>query len=170
MLSQHGSARPTDDQLSVIDSLCALPFPEQEGKPGRDGRWSGPGYHLVVLRESQDFWDDRSEEVVEAAERELEADLAVLAATLTDRWGSPQTVALWPYLGFDTDDTYDTDDPGPGSVAPEPFLFLSGVAGDMHLWRLPDSGRWLALTIGQADPEWPFQLLAAVGETSALRP
>ncbi|MBO8185114.1 hypothetical protein [Streptomyces spirodelae] len=165
MLSQHESASPTDDQLSTIDSLCTLPFPEQEGKSGKDGRWSGPGYHMAVLRESQDFWDDRSEEVVEAAERELEADLAVLAATLTDRWGSPQVVDLWPYLGFDTEATHDPD-----SVTPEPLLFLSGVAGDMRMWRLPDSGRWIALTIGQADPEWPFQLLAAVGETSALRP
>jgi hypothetical protein len=36
-----------------------------------------------------------------------------------------------------------------------------------HVWPLP-SGRWLALAIGQADPEWPFELLAAVGEASSL--
>ncbi|MGW2931042.1 hypothetical protein ACWDA7_04050 [Streptomyces sp. NPDC001156] len=113
-----------------------------------------------MLRESQDFRDDRSEEIVESAERELEADLAVLAATLTGRWGSPELVALSPYLELDT--------PDPGFTTPKPLDFLSGVAVNMHMWRLPDSGRRLALAIGQADPEWPFQLLAAVGEASSL--
>ncbi|MEV7388330.1 MULTISPECIES: hypothetical protein [unclassified Streptomyces] len=161
MPSQHQSAVSISDQLSIVDSLSALPFPKQEGRPGKDRRWGGPEYHLAVLRESQDFWDDRSEDVVEAAQRELEADLAVLVATLTSRWGSPEMVALWPYLGLDTTEA--------DFVAPQPLGFLSSVAVSMHMWRLPNSERWIALAIGQADPEWPFQLLVAVGEASALR-
>ncbi|MFD3698845.1 hypothetical protein ACFWUZ_22315 [Streptomyces sp. NPDC058646] len=113
-----------------------------------------------MLRESQDFWEDRSEEVVEAAERELEADLAALAEILTSRWGHPETVELWPYLG--------SEGPDPQHSAPEPLLFLCNVAGNMQVWRPPDSDRWLALAIGQADPEFPLQLLAAVGVASAL--
>jgi hypothetical protein len=143
-----------EQQLSVIDGLTARPFPDEQGRPGASGRWSGPGFHLAVLRESQDFWEDRSTEVVEAAEEDLEADCAALSAVLTERWGAPETVDLWPYL--DADRTR------------EPLGFLCGVAADMRMWRLPGGQRWLALTVGQADPEWQFQLLAAVGETSAL--
>ncbi|MFD5437343.1 hypothetical protein ACFWJ4_34995 [Kitasatospora sp. NPDC127067] len=34
--------------------------------------------------------------------------------------------------------------------------------------QLPSSCRWLALAIGQADRELPFELLAAIGEASSL--
>lgn len=160
MPSQHQGPVSAGDQLSIIDSLVTRPFPEREEKPGREGRWGGPGYHVAVLRESRDFWEDRSQEVVEAAERELEEDLAEAARTLTGRWGSPDIVDLWPYLGFDRPDR--------DLAAPQPLLFLSCVASTMQVWRPADSGRWLALAVGQADPEWPFQLLAAVGEASSL--
>ncbi|MFF2040937.1 hypothetical protein ACFVVX_10950 [Kitasatospora sp. NPDC058170] len=161
MASRHRSTEFTESQLSVIDELSVLPFPEQEGRPGTDGGWSGPGYHVAVLRESQDFWNDRGEEIVEAAEQELEADLDALAAVLTARWGAPTTVDLGPYLGF--------DDPDPEFTAPEPLGFLCNVAaGSMQLWQPPSGGRWLALAIGQADRELPFELLAAIGEASSL--
>ncbi|MFF3071930.1 hypothetical protein ACFVSN_00810 [Kitasatospora sp. NPDC057904] len=160
MASQHRSTGFTEAQLSIIDELSALPFPEQEGKPEKGDGWSGPGFHVAVLRESRDFWDDRSEEVVEAAEKELEADLDALAAALTARWGSPATVDLWPYLGF--------DHPDPEFVAPEPLGFLCNLAGSMQLWQPPSSDRWLALAIGQGDRELPFQLLAAIGGASSL--
>ncbi|CAL9611112.1 hypothetical protein [Streptomyces sp. enrichment culture] len=160
MPPQHQSAGHTDEQLSIIDNLSSLPFPEVEGRPGPDGQWSGPGFHLAVLRESRDFWEDRSPEIVEAAEQELEADLAALAVILTQRWGAPEAVDLWPYLGL--------DDPDPDVTAREPLSFLCSVAGSMQMWRLPNSERWIGLAIGQADPEWQFQLLAAVGEASSL--
>ncbi|MEV0537669.1 hypothetical protein [Kitasatospora sp. NPDC050463] len=160
MASQHRSTGFTEAQLSIIDELSALPFPEQDGKPGIGGGWGGPGHHVAVLRESQDFWDDRSEEIVEAAEKELELDLEALAVVLTARWGSPTTVDLWPYLGF--------DNPDPEFMTPEPLGFLCNVAGSMRLWQPPSSGRWLALAIGQADRELPFQLLTAIGEASSL--
>ncbi|MEU9992478.1 hypothetical protein AB0E10_37895 [Streptomyces sp. NPDC048045] len=160
MANQHRSTDFTEAQLSIIDELSALPFPEQEGRPGTGGGWSGPGYHVAVLRESQDFWDDRCEEIVEAAEKELEADLDALAAVLTARWGVPTTVDLWPYLGF--------DNPDPEIMAPEPLGFLSNVAGSMQMWQPSSCGRWLALAIGQADRELPFELLAAIGEASSL--
>ncbi|MET9697832.1 hypothetical protein ABZY31_13025 [Streptomyces sp. NPDC006529] len=160
MASQQRSTGFTEAQLSIIDELTALPFPEEEGKPGTDGGWGGPGYHVAVLRESRDFWDDRSEEVVEAAEKELEDALVALTVALTALWGGPTMVDLWPYLGF--------DHPDPEFVAPEPLGFLCTVAGSMRLWQPPSCGRWLALAIGQADPELPFQLLAAVGESSSL--
>ncbi|MET8646736.1 hypothetical protein [Streptomyces sp. NPDC004675] len=86
MPTQYQPASPTDDLLSIIDRLSSLSFPESEVKPSTRGEWGGPGYHLAVLRESQDFWDDRSEDIVEAAEREMEADFASLAGALTGCW------------------------------------------------------------------------------------
>ncbi|MFE2876364.1 hypothetical protein ACFXG6_20130 [Streptomyces roseus] len=160
-MAQHSSLPgATDTHLAAVDDLLARPFPAQELRWEAHGTWGGPGYHLSVLRESQDFWEDRDEEIVEAATRELEADLAVLAAGLTVRWGNPETVDLEQYLGY--------DDLDPQHAVPEPLLFLSTVASTMQVWRPPDSDRWLALTIGQADPEFPLQLIAALGLTTAL--
>ncbi|MFF0392832.1 hypothetical protein ACFYS8_29630 [Kitasatospora sp. NPDC004615] len=156
MASQHRPTGFTEAQLSLIDELSARPFPEHEERPGTAGGWGGPGYRVAVLRESRDFWEDRSAETVDAAEEELAADLDALATVLTARWGSPRTVELWPYLGF--------DHPDPEFVAPEPLGFLSNVAASMRLWQPPSSGRWLALAIGQADRELPFELIAAFGE------
>ncbi|MCX4825391.1 hypothetical protein OG883_37180 [Streptomyces sp. NBC_01142] len=149
--------RSTEDHLSVIDSLTALPFPDAERRL-RNGDWSGPGYHFVTLLRSQDFWDDRSEETVEAAETAVEAERAAVAAELTGRWGEQETVGLWPYLAVD-----DRDHETPG-----PLGLLSNLAGSMQVWRPVPGDRWLALAVGQADPEWPLQLLAAVGEASSL--
>lgn len=165
MPPEHQSSGPTDDlihgQLSTIDSLSALPFPDEKGRPGPGGgEWSGPGFHLAVLQESRDFWEDRSTEIVAPAEQEIEANLAALAVILTDRWGAPKAVNLWPYLGL--------DEPNAEVKAREPLNFLCGVAADMRLWRLPSSQRWVSLAIGQADAEWPIQLLVAVGEVSSL--
>ncbi|MCM2416095.1 hypothetical protein [Streptomyces sp. RKAG290] len=140
--------------------MTALPFPEEKQRAGQGSSWGGPGYHLAVLRESQDFWEDRDEEIVAAAEQELEDDLDALAAALAGRWGHPQTVDLSPYLGLDHHI--------PDFVATEPLAFMSGLAGSMQVWQLPQSSRWLALTIGQADPEFPLQLLAAVGTESLI--
>ncbi|MER6695339.1 hypothetical protein [Streptomyces minutiscleroticus] len=112
-----------------------------------------------MLRRSQDFRDGRGPEVVEAAERQLEADLTALAGVLTGRWGAPVTVDLWPYL--------EADRPDRESGVPEPPAFLCTVAGGMQVWRPPSSGR-PALAIGQADREFPLEPLLAVGDASSL--
>ncbi|WP_405797645.1 hypothetical protein [Streptomyces sp. NBC_01506] len=161
-------ARSTRDQLAMIDSLSARPFPERVEKGAGGGRWSGPGHHVVVLRESRDFWEERGEEIVAEAEREIEADHDALAAILTGRWGEPRTVDLSPYLSVGNPDADPDADPDPGFVAPEPMGFLCMLAGSMRVWRPAPAGRWIALAVGQADPEWPIQLLAAFGEASAL--
>jgi hypothetical protein len=119
MPPQDPSAESTAEQLSIIDSLSALPFPDEERR-GTGRGWSGPGFHLVILRESQDFWEDRSTEAVEAAERELEANVAALTELLAGRWGAPEAVDLGPYLGF--------DNVGPGVGAREHYLGLIAIA------------------------------------------
>ncbi|MFG2340574.1 hypothetical protein [Streptomyces yangpuensis] len=159
---QHRSSDHVSEQLSIIDGLSLRSFPEEEGRPGASGRWSGPGFHLAVLRESQDFWEDRSIEIVEAAERELEADLSALSDVLTARWGVPEKVELWPSTGVDDPDH-------PNTPPREPLGFLRGVAGSMQVWWLPNSDRWVGLAIGQADPEWQFELLAGIGDATSLQ-
>jgi hypothetical protein len=148
------------EQVSIIDSLSELPFPEKEGRSVTDGQWGGPGFRLAVLRESRDFWEDRSTEIVEAAERELESDLTALTVILSGRWGAPEEIDLRPYLGL--------DDTGSEAKDSEPLGFLCGVAGSVQVWRMPHSQRWIGLAIGQTDPEWPLQLLAAIGDVSLL--
>ncbi|GAT70294.1 hypothetical protein PS9374_05976 [Planomonospora sphaerica] len=138
----------TEDQGAIIENLLSLPFPQEHARAGN--RSSGPGYHVRVLQASQDFWDDRVEETVEAAEEEIDTAYRELVAALTARWGSPETVDLEPYLW--------AEDP-----TPEPIDELCQLSGQMLVWRRPEAGRWVALAIGQADREFPIELLAAVG-------
>ncbi|GAA2959460.1 hypothetical protein GCM10010518_52710 [Kitasatospora cinereorecta] len=151
----------TEDRLARIEHLLTLPFPAGEESEDSGVRSSGPGHHLLILRASQDFWDDRSPERVEPAEQETEDEFGALATALTERWGEPGTVDLRPYLRE-------------GAPAPEPMGRLCNLAGGMQVWHpSPDAsqagGRWLGPTVGQADPEFPVRLLAAVGRTATLR-
>lgn len=141
----------TRDLESIVDGLLALPFPWNETRQG-DGV-SGPGYHVRVLQASQDFWEDRSVEIIEAAEAEIDAAFRALVTALTARWGGPEAIDLWPYLW--------SEDP-----VPEPINQLCQVSMEMLIWRQPDPTRWIALTVGQADREFPIELLAAVGEAA----
>lgn len=59
-------------------------------------------------------------------------------------------------------------DSWPDGAAREPFSSLSMVAGEMQVWPLSAAGRWLGLVIGQADPEYPIELVAAVGVLEGL--
>ncbi|MFB8024692.1 hypothetical protein ACFQ6U_28210 [Streptomyces sp. NPDC056465] len=147
----------TGDRLALIDDILALPFPAGEESEDSEGRSSGPGHHLLILRAGQDLWEDRSPECVEPAEQEIEEEFSVLATALSARWGEPETVDLWPYLEREDADT-----------VPEPMGQLCNLAGSMQIWRVPASTRWLGLAVGQADPEFPIWLLAAVGETATL--
>lgn len=146
----------TETRLALLEGLLALPFPAGEESEDSSGRSSGPGHHLMILRASQDFWDDRSPERVEPAEQEIEDEFSRLATASSERWGEPETVDLWPYLERE-------EDAGP---APEPMGQLCNLAGSMQVWRPSGSTRWLGLAVGQADPEFPIWLLAAVGEAA----
>jgi hypothetical protein len=127
--------------LAAVEALVARPFPAVPRVVGGDS--SGPSHHLVVLRASRDSPQA-------AARRAFQAELDSLATLLTARWGSSSTVSLAPYLEAD------------GPVA-EPFETLRNLAGSVHVWRPPGSGRWLGLALGQADWRLPLELLAAVG-------
>ncbi|MEV2245187.1 hypothetical protein [Streptomyces sp. NPDC049970] len=165
----------TESRLALIDEVLTLPYPVTEESEDNGVRDSGPAHHLLILLASRDFWDDRSPEIVEPAEQEIEAEFSVLATALSERWGEPETVELWPYLAEDLvaedlpdrDGDGDGDGRGPGPV-PEPMGRLCSLAGSMQVWRVPGGTRWLGLAVGQADPEFPIWLLAAVGEVATL--
>lgn len=151
----------TAERIALVDRVLGLPFPQGDEAEDSGVRSSGPGHHLLILRASEDFWDARAEEVVEPAEEEIEAEFSAVATALTERWGEPETIDLWPWLA--AEDSSETAAP-----APEPLGQLCNLAGSMQVWRIPGTGRWLGLTVGQADPEFPIWLLAAVGENEVL--
>ncbi|MFE3517725.1 hypothetical protein [Streptomyces sp. NPDC059166] len=162
-MSTDGSSAPDHTHaalLARVDDLLDLPFPAgEEGSEDDDGRSSGPGHHLLILRAGPDYWDGRSPETVEPAEQEIEDGFSFLATELSGRWGEPRTVDLWPWLEQDEES---------GAVVPEPMAQLCNLAGSMQVWHLPGGARWIGLAVGQADPEWPIWLLAAVGEEAVL--
>ncbi|MFF4344395.1 hypothetical protein ACFY00_31290 [Kitasatospora sp. NPDC001540] len=145
----------TEEYLATIDALTVLPFPEVTHVDASG--CGGPEHHVRELQVSRDFWDDDGRARVDA-EADLRARLDDLAACLTARWGRAFVVDLGPYLSAGCE----------GEPVPEPLDHLSQQAVSMQAWPLPDRGRWLALTIGQADKELPLVLLAAVGLASAL--
>ncbi|MFD6530179.1 hypothetical protein [Streptomyces sp. NPDC060184] len=151
----------TAERIALVDHVLGLPFPQGDEAEDSGVRSSGPGHHLLILRASEDFWDGREEEAVEPAEEEIEAEFSAVATALTERWGEPGTIDLWPWLAGD-------DEPEMASAAPEPLGQLCNLAGSMQVWHIPGTTRWLGLTVGQADPEFPIWLLAAVGENEVL--
>ncbi|QES52001.1 hypothetical protein DEJ50_33425 [Streptomyces venezuelae] len=146
----------TEKYLSTIEALAVQPFPEV-AHVDASGE-GGPEHHVRVLQVSRDFWDDDEGQAWVEAEAELQACLDDLAARLTTWWGNAFVVDLGPYLSAGYE----------GESVPEPLDYLSQQAVSMQVWPLPDRGRWLALSIGQADKELPLILFAAVGRASAL--
>ncbi|MGC5332237.1 hypothetical protein [Micromonospora sp. DT62] len=121
------------DRLAIVDGLLTLPFP---GKNTRKGcQSSGPGFHVYVPQASRSFWDDRSEEIVEAAQAEIDTAFQALATVLA-----------------------------------EPMNQLCQLSGQMCVWRSLGAGRWVALAVGQGDPELPLELLLTVGEADPFYP
>ncbi|MEU6671859.1 hypothetical protein [Streptomyces sp. NPDC046727] len=138
--------------LTLIDLLCAREFPAAHGRTEHGE--SGPGYHIAELQTSEEFWEGDGSERDETA-AQYEADRDGLAERLGERWGQPQHVSL--YSVFDRTMA--------GEDIAEPWAGLSNHVPDVQLWRLPESGRWLALAVSQWDKELPFQLLGIVTET-----
>ncbi|MFF4424644.1 hypothetical protein ACFY04_28365 [Streptomyces sp. NPDC001549] len=144
--------------LPVIDGMITQPFPAADFDDATG--YGGPACRVRVLRASRDFWDDEYHRALHQADAEMSAVLGALAAALTVRWGDPLTVGLWshPEAGFD------------GQRAPELIERLSQSACSMQVWPVPDSGRWIGLTVGQHDTELPLELMAVVGRTPLPAP
>ncbi|MFH8383890.1 hypothetical protein ACH4E7_23575 [Kitasatospora sp. NPDC018058] len=155
----------TPELLARIDDLLARerPYPQKEVVDGEG--YGGPGYRVLELDVSGDFWDDEDGQACERAHDEADARLEALAAVLTARWGEPYDVDLWSYLvaGYGWDH--------PGRPSPVPLGLLSGKAVTLRVWPLPGAGaRWLGLAVGQEDKELPVVLLAALADGPAPAP
>jgi hypothetical protein len=150
--------------LARIDDLLAREHPYPEREVIDDDGYGGPGYRVLELLVSEDFWDDEDGQACERAHDVAGAHLEALAAVLTARWGSPYDVDLWSYLvaGYGWDH--------PGSPSPVPLGLLSGTAITLRVWPLPGDGRWLGLAVGQGDKELPVVLLAALADGPAPAP
>lgn len=107
---------------------------------------------------SDDFWEERSTELFQAAEAEVEKARQELARELTSRWGAAETLDLRPYF----------EPILAGLRVPEPLKYLGTYAPDALVWRRPAEGRWLALSILKQDTELPYELAALVGDLSSL--
>ncbi|GGS75541.1 hypothetical protein [Streptomyces cinerochromogenes] len=138
--------------LTLIDLLCAREFPAAYGRTEHGE--SGPGYHIAALRTSEDFREDDGS-ARDEAEAQVEADRDGLAERLAERWGRPQQFSLYSVLDRST----------AGEDLAEPWAGLSGHVPDVHLWRVPEAGRWVALGVSRWGKELPFQLLGIVTET-----
>lgn len=141
--------RVNDGHQDLIADLLELSFPDVTEQVAE--RYSEADYHLTVLHRTHDFWDDRGEERYAAADQEIESIRQPLVTRLTARWGTPVPVDLTAYLR--------PEDPTP----PEPFDRLSQVSGEVLVWRPPGTDRWVGLAVGQADTEFPIELIAVVG-------
>ncbi|MCD0485409.1 hypothetical protein LO771_24240 [Streptacidiphilus sp. ASG 303] len=146
------------EHLAAIDDLLSRPFPTESYRDAATD--AGPSHHVLVLRQSQDFWEDSDGEASRQAYADMESHLEALISALTDRWGEPEAVDLWQYLTASFD----------GAAAPEPIDMLCQTAVTMQVWRQPEADHWVGLAIGQADKELPLELIAAVGIGAALRP
>jgi hypothetical protein len=110
------------------------------------------GERVAVLHATRDFWDDPDDDVIEAAEAEIEVAHEAVRSALTARWGESEKVDLAPYLWAD-------------EPVPEPVGQLAAFCGSMLVWRPAVTDRWVGLAAGQHDAEFPIQLVVAVGDT-----
>ncbi|MEU7424666.1 hypothetical protein [Streptomyces sp. NPDC040750] len=153
------------NHLAVIDRLCARDFPAEHGRT--DVGAGGPGYLIAELRGSGASWQDDGAGREEAA-AQYEADRDALAERLTERWGPPDRFSLYSILER-TIDGGEAGGVGAGEGGCEdgaqPWTGLSGHVPDVHLWRVPGAGRWIALGVSRWSGEPPFRLLAVITDT-----
>ncbi|MFC9296786.1 hypothetical protein ACFTWH_22010 [Streptomyces sp. NPDC057011] len=137
----------TAEHLDTIERLRAREFPAEPVWSG--GLSSGPGYHLVQVARTADFWEDDGSGRIEAADQ-INAEYGALTQALTDRWGEAQVFSLVSLLERGLD----------GEEIPEPWDEVSNTTGHVHLWRAEE--HWLVAYVAQWDSEDPYVLMAGV--------
>ncbi|MFG2602050.1 hypothetical protein ACGFT2_00565 [Streptomyces sp. NPDC048514] len=142
------------DHLAVIDRLCARGFPAEHGRT--DVGSGGPGYLIAALQSGDHPEADGAGR--EEAEAQYEAERDALVERLTERWGPPRYFSLYSVLERTVG----------GEQGAEPWAGLSGHVPDVHLWRAPETERWVALGVSRWGEEVPLQLLAVITETDPI--
>ncbi|MGW7452093.1 hypothetical protein [Streptomyces sp. NPDC054787] len=137
----------TAEHLDTIDRLRAGEFPAEPVRSG--GQISGPGYHLVQLGWTRDFWDDDGSGRAEAADQ-IAAEYEALTQALAGRWGDQQVFSVASLLERGLD----------GEEIPQPWDVVSNTTDHVHLWRAEE--QWLVAYVAQWDSEDPYVLMAGV--------
>ncbi|MEU9208090.1 hypothetical protein AB0D27_09105 [Streptomyces sp. NPDC048415] len=137
--------------LATIERLCSEGFPQEHG--GSDVGAEGPGYRIVELATSEEFWEDDGT-AREETQEQYEADRDGITELLANRWGRPHIISLASVFERSVD----------GEDIPEPWGILSSHVPDLHLWRADGHDRWVALGVSQWARDLPFQLLLVVTE------
>jgi len=142
--------------VDFINEFLDRPFPSEDYRT--DDESGGPNYFRLVLSSSRDFWEDSSDEVVVPALGAIVAELDALATVVTARRGTAEKFNARPHVNSRFSSTCD----------PLPISLLHSTVGDINLWRLPETGRWLTLAISWEDKELPFELEALIGRIEDL--
>jgi hypothetical protein len=109
-----------------------------------------PGYLVIELERSADFWDDALRERSRRAWDEFEIASEALVAALAAEWGPAETVDLGATL-------YRAVDGDPPPLAD----LLSNYVPRVFAWHFAD--RSVCVGVGQHDREFPVMLVAAAG-------
>ncbi|MFF3885415.1 hypothetical protein [Streptomyces sp. NPDC001914] len=142
--------------LATIDRLCAEDFPTGRGGSvaGSYGPPGGPGFHVVELERGAGPTGDGHGEREEA--EQYEALREALAQRLADRWGDPEWISL--------DGVFLRAEQGDERI-PEPWASLGSHMRNAQVWRVQETGRWLALGVSRLGEGQEFRLLAVITET-----
>ncbi len=145
-----------DGSLTLAEELVQRVYPPQRITryvgPGMDV--SGPGYHIVSVAVSDDFWEESAERWEEVWDH-FETKRAGLVAALTAIWGLPHPR---PFHN-------DLDRAIRGEPLPPLAEVLVEFVVDADTWYR--HGRSVCVSLGQWDKELPIQLVLAVGELGA---
>ncbi|MBR7832076.1 hypothetical protein KDL01_02330 [Actinospica durhamensis] len=144
-----------ENWIDAIEDALIQPFPTRMQR--HEAGSSTPSHHELILQCSEEFWEERSAEVFEAAEAEVEKGRQELSRQLAVRWGGPETLDLERYF-----------QPAMDGLLPEPLAYLGIYALHAFVWCRPEAGRWLALAIVKHDTELAYELVAVVGELDSL--
>ncbi|MFJ9632619.1 hypothetical protein ACIRU8_33440 [Streptomyces sp. NPDC101175] len=128
--------------LAAIDRLCAEEFPAEPGTSGR--RTAGPGYFTVELETDQELTAD-----------DVDALRQGIAERLHDRLGEQLPRGqLTVRVRMER-----------GEGIPEPWATLADRTDALDVWRIPDTGRWIALGVADREDQEQTPLLVTVTET-----
>uniref|UniRef100_A0AAU2JIQ4 Uncharacterized protein n=1 Tax=Streptomyces sp. NBC_00049 TaxID=2903617 RepID=A0AAU2JIQ4_9ACTN len=137
----------TAEHLDTIDRLKAREFPAEPVWSG--GQRSGPGYHLVQVGRTADFWEDDGSGRPEATDQ-INAEYTALTEALTGRWGKAQVFGLRSVLERALD----------GEEIAKPWDELSNTTDHVHLWRVGE--QWLVAYVAQGGDCDPYLLMAGI--------
>ncbi|MFD3544502.1 hypothetical protein ACFWUW_02600 [Streptomyces sp. NPDC058655] len=137
----------TAEHLGTIDRLRRREFPTEPVRSG--GQSSGPGYHLVEIGRTDDFWDDGGSGRIEAIDQ-INAEYTALTEALTGRWGRAQV------FGVDSLKIRRAE----GEEIPEPWDRVSAATDHVHVWEV--EGLWLVAYAAHGAGGDPYVLVAGV--------